>query len=372
MSVVALRSPQRLLTRAANVIIGSDKRHAEPPLHFSTFSVIPTARNALRRLLLTVIALNAALHPPAHAAAPGSSEYTYLWEIAAGVLIVALLLFLVNKLARRNAGRAQQARHKQRSDSISLRRNAETAAGTAASNREAAKARTRAESSSEKDAVPAITVIQTQWKNIQDDGFASKPKTGDIEADLNEDLNEGLAPIGYNPFFMLGESAIEVKEIGNTLSEAELVRSLGLHQQAIDLLERLIGESSNPKPKIWLMLFDLYVKTQQQEKYNNLAQAFRTYFNAAAPPWDVQSPDALKQLEDYASPINKIVALWGTPGCAAYLEGLLYDNRNATRQGFSLSAYNDIIFLVDIIELLEAASENEKRQRTRPRPRDSS
>jgi hypothetical protein len=360
MSVVALRSPQRLLTRAANVIIGSGKRHAEPPFHFSTFSVIPTARNALRGLLLTVIALIAALHPPVHAAPAGSSEYSYFWEIAAGVLIVGILLFLVNKLARRNAGRAQQARNKQRSDSISLRRNAETAAGTAVPNREAAKARTPAsESSSEKDAVPAITVIQTQWKNIQDDGFASKPKAGDIEADLNE----SLAPIGYNPFFMLGESAIEVKEIGNTLTEAELVRSLGLHQQAIDLLERLIGESSNPKPKIWLMLFDLYVKTQQQEKYNNLAQAFRTYFNAAAPPWDVQSPDAFKQLEDYASPINKIVALWGTPGCDAYLEGLLYDNRNATRQGFSLSAYNDIIFLVDIIELLEAASENEKHQR---------
>ena len=325
--------------------------------------MIPTARNAARGLLLTALAVIASSHPAARAA-PSEfvSENSGFWEIAAVVLVVALLIFLVNKLARRNVERAKQARNKERTDSGFRRRSVDSGTGTSAPNRDAPKAAAPGSNASpEKDGLPAITVIQTQWENIQNNGLASKPNPGNSDADFNE----GLPPIGYNPFFSLSESGIEVQEIGNTLSEAELVRSLGLHQQAIDLLERLIGESSNPKPKIWLMLFDLYVKTHQEEKYNHLAGAFRTFFNAAAPPWEAQSPGVLKQLEDYPSPINKVVALWGTPSCAVYLEGLLYDNRNATRQGFSLTAYNDIIFLIDIIELLDAAPDNAMRQRAR-------
>ena len=50
---------------------------------------------------------------------------------------------------------------------------------------------------------------------------------------------------------------------------------------------------------------------------------------------------------------QQVVELWRKPGCRAYLERLLYDNREGRRNGFPLATYGDILLLLQILDAPE-------------------
>jgi hypothetical protein len=58
-------------------------------------------------------------------------------------------------------------------------------------------------------------------------------------------------------------------------------------------------------------------------------------------------PDGIEQLPHA---IDQLVALWGTTACQAYLDRMLRDNRDGTRQGLSLGIIDDILMLWSVLE----------------------
>ncbi len=55
--------------------------------------------------------------------------------------------------------------------------------------------------------------------------------------------------------------------------------------------------------------------------------------------------------------------LWGKPECREFLDHLLHENRDGRRGGFSLAAYEDILFLRHLADTLGADSDAARRKR---------
>jgi|GEM_PF-1392927 len=157
---------------------------------------------------------------------------------------------------------------------------------------------------------------------------------------------------GTNPYYLRGDSLenqIDVEEVADVLTQADLLVQLGDPKEAMNLLSRHIRETEKPGPQVWLMLLDLYRTTGREAQYNALGDGFRALFNAQVPPWSTSSAGD-RTLEEYPQVLLKIQGLWPTPECRLYLEALLNDDRGGSRQGFSLTAYRDILFLVEGLE----------------------
>jgi len=141
------------------------------------------------------------------------------------------------------------------------------------------------------------------------------------------------------------------------------LQTLGDYGAAIAILTRHIRETEKPAPKAWLMLFDLFAKTERQDQYENLAKGFRILFNAEIPSWSSQKTEASKTLEEYPQVMEKAQRLWGLPSCKSFLDSLLVDDRGGARKGFMLPAYTDILFLLDIIDVEELMAREGREQR---------
>ena len=203
--------------------------------------------------------------------------------------------------------------------------------------------------------LPSITVATTHWPEI--DRLKIPSQAGWIAGTqstlgANSGQTESVYRTGYNPFYRPDER-IEVEEVADVVTQAELLTHLGETKQAILLLSRHIREHEKPAPKAWLMLFELYVKTGRETHYKSLGDGFRVLFNAEVPPWSA-NPDALsKDLEQYPLVMEKVQQLWGIPTCRGFLDSLLHDDRGGSRQGFMFPAYVDILFLIETIDLLD-------------------
>jgi pilus assembly protein FimV len=164
-----------------------------------------------------------------------------------------------------------------------------------------------------------------------------------------------------NPLFQLRdtESHVDVTELSQVTEEAQVYADLGRNDQAIELLRHHIdtqsGDRASPAP--WLMIFELYRRTNNRVGYNELAPQFRLLFNGRVPDWDNYGHElALDDgLEAFPHLIARIERDWGTGEARKFLEELLYDNRGGSRLGFSLAAYRDILLLLQVHEGLGAA-----------------
>ncbi len=167
---------------------------------------------------------------------------------------------------------------------------------------------------------------------------------------------------GFNPYYS-GETVdhrIVVEEVADTVTQAELLVQLGDPKEAMNLLSRHIRETEKPGPEVWLMLLDLYQATGRESQYNALADGFRALFNAEVPPWATSRDVATRDLETYVQVMRKLYSTWPRADCRGYLNDLLTDNRGGSRQGFSLSSYRELLFLVKMIDTLDQMSLDEE------------
>ena len=79
------------------------------------------------------------------------------------------------------------------------------------------------------------------------------------------------------------------------------------------------------------------------------------HFNVQTPLWEAFAADdrATGGIESFPHVQKQVVELWRKPGCRAYLERLLYDNREGRRNGFPLSTYADILLLLQVLDAPE-------------------
>ena len=172
------------------------------------------------------------------------------------------------------------------------------------------------------------------------------PATATAEREASDRLN--------NPLFQLRDTTrhVDVTELSQVTDEAQVYIDLGRSDQAIEILrdhiEQQVGDRDSPAA--WLMIFDLYRRTNNRAGYDELAPKFRTHFNGRMPDWDNYGHELA--LDDGLEAFPHLVAVlqrdWGTPDAIKFLEELLYDNRGGSRLGFSLAAYWDILLLLQV------------------------
>jgi hypothetical protein len=127
---------------------------------------------------------------------------------------------------------------------------------------------------------------------------------------------------------------------------------LGRTNEAIEILAHHIDThvGDRPSPAPWLMLFELFRKANRRADYDRLAPMFRKRFNGRLPEWENYGSEmALDDgLESFPHLIARIERDWGTPNVRGLLDEMLYDNRGGSRLGFSLSAYKDLLLLLQL------------------------
>jgi pilus assembly protein FimV len=240
----------------------------------------------------------------------------------------------------------------------------------------------RAAASSQWSAVDSVTVVHgepTAAVNTSparpvvppyDSGeatIASPPTVSDVAHTPNTiaEASERLE----SPLFSLSQTAssLDVSELSHITDEAQVYADLGRTNEAIEILGHHIDsyDGDRPSPAPWLMLFDLFRKASRRADYDRLAPMFRKRFNGRLPEWDEYGSElALDDgLEAFPHLIARIERDWGTPAARGLLDELLYDNRGGSRLGFSLSAYRDLLMLLQVHDQLAAEG---KLDATRP------
>ena len=143
-----------------------------------------------------------------------------------------------------------------------------------------------------------------------------------------------------------------VQEHQSAIELAELMIGLGRVQGAAATLAEYIH--TNPKKAVtpWLKLLEVYRAAGLRPEFDSLALQLNKTFNVKSVTWDTfdearKSGSALEQMPHVMENVHKY---WRTRDCQAYLERLLRDNRDGTRQGFPLKAVDEILVLAAILE----------------------
>jgi hypothetical protein len=143
--------------------------------------------------------------------------------------------------------------------------------------------------------------------------------------------------------------------------EAEFWMSLNKIENAIRLLEQYTISDHGTSPLPWLFLFDLYYKTGENEQYISLQRQFQRIFNGRIPDWeDYDQAQQSIGLEAMGSLMARVETLWSTDEVIPFLESLLMDDRDGTREGFELGVYRDILFLCDLAKEVRKSDSLEK------------
>jgi hypothetical protein len=139
-----------------------------------------------------------------------------------------------------------------------------------------------------------------------------------------------------------------------SLELAEIMVSMGLAQGAADALNERIR--NNPRRALfqWLKLLEVYRRAQMQDDFERAAKELRQAFNVQPAGW-VAGPGSIS-IEDFPHLADRLLQLWPTPECTAFLNGLLEDNRGGTRNGLPQSVAEEILLLEQILNAEAAAS----------------
>ncbi len=154
-------------------------------------------------------------------------------------------------------------------------------------------------------------------------------------------------------YYHLGDTShhLSVSELAQITEEARVFVTLGHPDKAILALRDHLDTHADTAPAPWLMLLELYRRTNNRGEYERSAAEFRHRYNAFIPPWE--DPNAGQEgpgLEAYPHLVKQICDLWRSPTCKVFLDELLYDNRGGNRIGFNLGAYQDIMLLRSLLE----------------------
>ncbi|THF61682.1 type IV pilus assembly protein FimV [Pseudothauera rhizosphaerae] len=139
------------------------------------------------------------------------------------------------------------------------------------------------------------------------------------------------------------ESAVEL---------AEIMMSFGRVQGAAETLAEFIRGNPRQAVQPWLKLLDVYRAAGMRAEFDGLARQLNKTFNVKAVTWDNydEARAAVQYLEDMPHIIDELARTWGTPESQAYVERLLRDNREGTRQGFPLSVVDELLLLSAVLE----------------------
>jgi FimV-like protein len=119
--------------------------------------------------------------------------------------------------------------------------------------------------------------------------------------------------------------------------------------KVLEILEPFSSVDQPESPLPWLCLLDVYRALGDRKKYEAILERIKKIYNVKLAPWDpVVDAEPPKSLSDFPHIIDNVKRLWGTEAVITYLDKLLLDNREGTRNGFDLPVYRDILRLLDL------------------------
>lgn len=127
--------------------------------------------------------------------------------------------------------------------------------------------------------------------------------------------------------------------------QAELFVSLGQTDRAVRILKKLIDESDEPNPFVYLDLLRLFHSLSLAMDFQLLREDFNRLFNGSVPEFAFFQDEG-QGLQSYPDVLSRITALWPTPNVLAVLEACIFQTpRDAQRQFFDLAAFRDLLLL---------------------------
>jgi MYXO-CTERM domain-containing protein len=160
------------------------------------------------------------------------------------------------------------------------------------------------------------------------------------------------APAGPAAVAPIVVDEVPAEEFDSAIELAEIMVSFGRIQGAAETLAEFIR--GNPKQSVapWLKLLEVYRMAGLRPEFNALARQLNKTFNVKAVTWENfdaarSSQESLEQMPHIVETLQKS---WGTRDCQAYLQKLLRDNREGTRQGFPLVVIDEILTLAAVLE----------------------
>ncbi len=141
----------------------------------------------------------------------------------------------------------------------------------------------------------------------------------------------------------LATTRMQVEEMHDSLTEARFWHSLQRADVAIRIL--LEETANNKRAASWLHLLKLYRETGAREEYEAMRAEFHRIFNGQIPAWEDQELGLMQRVADLPHIMQGLRQHMQQQRkqALAYLERLLLDDRDGTRQGFAYSVYCELV-----------------------------
>lgn len=158
----------------------------------------------------------------------------------------------------------------------------------------------------------------------------------------------------------------DVEEIEQPVELANIMIVYGQQQSAIEVLRNFVEAHPRDSLRSSLRLLELFKQADLRNEFEALAGQLPARFNIERAHWEsVQVPaagtdlpaevgvprrpaDLIVTLPPHIQ--GQLVGLWGTRNCLDFLRGLMRDNRDGARKGFSLAETQAILRLVKLVE----------------------
>ena len=157
--------------------------------------------------------------------------------------------------------------------------------------------------------------------------------------------------------FEMGRS-VATEELFDLQQQVEFFISLDQADQAIEVLQAHLNDSSDPSPLAYLDLLKLHHDLGQRKEYSLLQLKFNKLFNGHAPDFDRYSTSD-RGLEQYGTAMSQIQALWPEPAVLQLIERSIFRTTLGEQTDvFDLEAYRELLLLYGIArELIEEGSQ---------------
>lgn len=143
-----------------------------------------------------------------------------------------------------------------------------------------------------------------------------------------------------------------IEEHESAVELAEIMMSFGRVQGAAETLAEFIRGNPQQAVQPWLKLLDVYRAAGMRAEFDGLSRQLNKTFNVRTVTWENydEARLATHHVEDLPHVTETLIRTWRTVECQAYLEKLLRDNREGSRQGFPLSVVDELLMLASVLE----------------------
>lgn len=193
-----------------------------------------------------------------------------------------------------------------------------------------------------------------------DSGVLLREYPVDTHSDTAEKLASN-ATESLNDTFATPPTAPEFEEHGDRqiLEEAKAYEKKDRVDEAIEHIKWAIRAKQKVSIELWLYLLDLYRQQNRQDDFENYAKAMHQTYNVMIPQWQEKKVAMVvaQTLEDFPHLAQKLCAIWSSAAPAMdFLQGLVDDNRDGERLGFSRAVVDEILLLCLVLEARDKES----------------